>query len=287
MLSNYKSQVMGFDTDSIRYQILNSIRIYNKQFRDEFGEMILCFDGSNSWRKQKFKYYKFKRKEDQSKDKIPWEILWKNFEIVYKELIKFSPYIIMRVEEAEADDVIAVISRNFNEKHVIVSSDRDFLQLQKYQNIQQYSPKSKEFLICDDVEKCLYEHIQKGDRNDGIPNIASSDDVFFIGERQKTSSKKHIDYVLNGVESNLTDEMKKIVKRNFQRNRMLIDFDFIPYDIEKKIMNEFKNHKYNALKARTKFLFYLHLYRMKNLYSKYHDFIRSHRYDEKYSRNYC
>ena len=35
----------------VRHMILNSIRNYNKQYKEEYGEMVLCYDGGKNWRK--------------------------------------------------------------------------------------------------------------------------------------------------------------------------------------------------------------------------------------------
>ena len=37
------------DENMLRHMMLNSVRMYNKKFRDQYGQMIICCDGANNW----------------------------------------------------------------------------------------------------------------------------------------------------------------------------------------------------------------------------------------------
>lgn len=68
-------QNMGMKTDIeyLRHLILNSIRMYNRMFKDTYGEMIICFDyPGGSWRKDIFPYYKARRKKIRVDSGIDW-----------------------------------------------------------------------------------------------------------------------------------------------------------------------------------------------------------------------
>ena len=58
--------------DMIRHMVLNSIRMYNKKYRDQYGQMVICCDGSNYWRKEFFPNYKGARKKKREDDSLDW-----------------------------------------------------------------------------------------------------------------------------------------------------------------------------------------------------------------------
>ena len=83
----------------------------------------------------------------------------------------------------------------------------------------------------------IREHILKGDRSDGIPNVLSDDNVFIEGRRQTPLSKKKIEAWVNEVVPTFTEEQQK----NYDRNKQLIDLNCVPKEIEDKINREFDN----------------------------------------------
>ena len=60
------------DENIIRHMILNSIRMYNKRYRKEYGQMVICADGMNTWRKEYFPQYKAHRKKARSESTMDW-----------------------------------------------------------------------------------------------------------------------------------------------------------------------------------------------------------------------
>lgn len=221
----------------LRHLFLNTIRIYRNMFHEEYGEVVLCLESSNCWRKEVFPNYKAARKlkRDESHD---WKTVFECFEKYLKEISETFPWMQVRVPQCEADDIIAVICQKFHcdEKIMIVSNDKDFMQLQRYPAIQQFSPIKKELLVCTEPKNFLLEHILKGDSSDGIPNILSDDDVFINeNKRQKPLGKKKMqDIIGRGHFSDI---------ENWDRNQTLVDFSCIPDTMREQVVRQYKNEK--------------------------------------------
>jgi hypothetical protein len=233
--------------DMIRHIVLNSLRSYNKQFKSKYGDLIICCDSKKYWRRDVFPFYKAHRRKDREKSDLNWNLIFDVFSKIREEIREYLPYRVIEVEGAEADDVIAVLAARFSqhENVLILSSDKDFVQLQKYKNVTQYSPILKRFISTDDPHLYIKEHILKGDRGDGIPNFLSADNTFAVGERQKTINSKKLTEWLSSDPSKFcsTDTMM----RGYKRNQMLIDLDFTPTDIKSKI-----TEAYDECKPKTK-----------------------------------
>ena len=123
------------DENLIRHMILNSIRMYRQKFKD-YGEMVIVADGGGNWRKEVYPEYKGKRKQNREESKIDWDVAFKNITMVLDEIKENMPWKVIHQWGCEADDSIAEITKwtqefgNY-EKVMIVSSDHDFIQLQK------------------------------------------------------------------------------------------------------------------------------------------------------------
>ena len=232
-----------FGEDFIRHLVLNSIRSYRNKYKNKYGEIVICTDFHSSWRKEIFPFYKAHRKVERDKQKVEkgmdWSALFETINKIIVEIDTFFPYKVIRVEHAEGDDVIAVLSRTFKEKSLIVSSDKDFSQLYKYKWIRQFSPMKQKMLNGIDPIMYLKEHIIRGDKGDGIPNILSEDDCIVSGVRQKSISKKKIINWLVQDPHDFNDEMK----RGWIRNKILIDFDLIPKPITTAILKQYNEEK--------------------------------------------
>ena len=242
MISNLMVQINGrnaveMNEDFVRHMILNSLRGHNKKFRKEYGQMVIACDSSNVWRKQIFPNYKAGRKANRAKSEHDWEFIFDVLAKIKQEIKDFLPYKVIAVESAEADDIIATLCKRTNEKVLILSGDKDFIQLHN-DRIRQYNPVLNKF-VGKDENPIIYirEHILKGDRSDGIPNILSDDNVFIEGRRQTPLSKKKIEGWVNEVVPTFTDEQQK----NYERNRQLFDLNYIPKEIEDNINREFND----------------------------------------------
>jgi len=242
MISNLMVQINGrqavdLNEDFVRHMILNSLRAHNKKFRKEYGQMVIACDSSNVWRRQAFPNYKAGRKANRAKSEHNWEFIFDVLAKIKKEIKDFLPYKVIAVDTAEADDIIATLCRRIKEKILILSGDKDFIQLHN-EKIRQYNPVLNKF-VGKDENPSLYirEHILKGDRSDGIPNVLSDDNVFIEGRRQTPLSRKKIEAWVNEVVPTFNEEQQK----NYERNRQLIDLNYIPKEIEDNINREFDN----------------------------------------------
>ena len=225
--------------DLVRHMVLNSLRGHNKKFKKQYGDMVIACDSGNVWRRQAFPNYKAGRKETREKSEHDWTMIFDILSKVKDEIKTFLPYKVIEVESVEADDIIAVLCRRTNEKVLILSGDKDFIQLHN-DRIKQYNPVLNKF-VGQGENPSLYirEHILKGDRSDGIPNVLSDDNVFIEGRRQRPLSKKKIEAWCNEIVPTFNEEEQK----NYDRNRKLIDLSCLPKDIEDKINNEFNDVK--------------------------------------------
>ena len=258
----------------IRHMILNTIRRYNTKFRDEYGQMIIACDNT-SWRKEKFEFYKAKRKTSREESPLDWGHFFTLLNGIRDEIAEEMPYPVVHVDRAEADDVIATLvesTQEFgqNEPVMIVSSDKDFIQLHRYSNVKQFSPMKRAELKVDDPLFYKFEHICKGDVSDGVPNMLSADNTFVEGGRQTPMRAKKIKEWYD-LYPNLCDEggMTQEQYRNYCRNKLMIDLDCIPHDIKENIMNKYKSQQG---KSNTKVLNYLITKRMNMLVESAKDF---------------
>ena len=251
-LSNIIVQRLN-DESMIRHMILNSIRMYNKRYRDEYGQMVICADGMNTWRKDYFPYYKAKRRKNRDSSDQDWNEIFRILHLVRDEIKENLPYKVLHMEGVEADDIIASLvlqSQEFgmNEPMMIVSSDKDFIQLQKFNNVKQFSPIQKKFVKDDNPRTYLFNHIMKGDTGDGIPNVLSADDTFVTDKTQSPLRKTRIAEWLENSD-NLREVMDDEIYRNYQRNKKLIDLTEVPEPIQQNIINNYNEQKV-AMKMR-------------------------------------
>jgi len=271
MISNLMMQpgiAKGIDENVVRHMVLNSIRMYNVKFKEAYGDIIICCDDKNYWRKDLFPYYKAGRKKDREASPFDWNLIFMTLNKVRDEIQENFPYKVVRVERAEADDIIGTICHNYGvellnnsstEKILILSSDKDFMQLQKFRNVEQFSPMAKKFLRTSNPEEFLKMHIIRGDRGDGVPNILSSDDTFVTESRQKPVTEKKLNTWMNEEPTIFCDTM---MLKNYKRNESLIDLSKIPIEYQQNIMNEYQNAPKNG---RDKILNYFIKNRMKQL----------------------
>jgi len=225
------------DEGMLRHMILNSLRYNRSKFVERYGELVICCDGRETWRRDVFPFYKANRKKTRASSGYDWNLIFETLNKIRDELDEYFPYKVVHLDRAEADDIIAVLAKQWTtngEKVLILSGDKDFMQLQKYDHIDQYSPVQKKFLRVKNPKEFLFEHIVRGDTGDGIPNCLSKDSTFVTGERQTPVTKKR-----------LAEWMKagKVNYKNgdvgFDRNQRLIDFDFIPEDLAREIADTY------------------------------------------------
>ena len=276
LISNLMAQTRGQgdvkpNEEMIRHMVMNSLRGFNQKFKNKYGNMVLCSDAGNTWRRDIFPQYKYKRKKDRSESSFDWDNIFDILTRIKNELKENFPYVMMYEEKCEADDIIAILTKYYyqHEKIMIVSGDKDFIQLQFYKNVEQYAPIQKKYIGFDeegirlDAKEFLLEQIMKGDRSDGIPNILSPDDCFVTGEKQKPMTKKRLEEY-SDIE-NHTDE----IRTNWLRNSKLIDLNQIPQVYEDAIINSYRSYKVND---RSKLLTYFIENKLKSLMENIGDF---------------
>ena len=253
------------DEGMVRHMILNSIRMYRQQFHNDYGQVVLTYDSKHYWRREVFPQYKAGRKKGRENDKKDWDAIFNCLNKIKAEFRENLPYKYLEVYGAEADDIIATLCKNYSEKIMIISGDKDFIQLQKYPNVEQFSPILKKHVNGHDPNTYIKEHILKGDTSDGIPNVLSPDNTFVDGLRQRPLGRKKIENWLSKDIDDLNDEFK----RNYQRNDKLINLDNVPEILEKVIMDEFTKAPCGD---RSKLLNYFIQSRLKNLTNEIGEF---------------
>jgi len=256
-ISNHKG---ALDESLIRHMILNIIRNHIKNFKNEYGEVVLCCDNRKYWRKEYFPFYKANRKKNRDKSNLDWHLIFDMLAKFKAELKENFPYKVIDVECAEADDIIGTLvpRHSAHEKILILSSDGDFLQLQNYPNVKQYNPSQKKYVVSENSVMELKEKIIRGDKGDGIPNVFSPGDCFVRDLRQKPITKSVLDKMLQEA---WTDQNES-VKANYMRNATLIDLSFIPVEIKEKIINTYEE---TVPAKRNKLLNYFIEHKLKNL----------------------
>ena len=234
------------DENMIRHMIINSLRLYRNAYKENFGELVIACDSKNNWRKNYYPQYKANRKKARDKSGLDWVEAFRIINKIRDELKEHFPYKVIEVEGCEADDIIGTLCKNTQEfgqyeDVMIVSADKDFLQLQRYKNVRQYSPLLKKEYREETPLVGLTEKILTGDAGDGVPNVLSHDNVFVEGERQKPLSRKKKDDMINQLNHADSGYQHSEWYRNYQRNRKLIDLEYTPEELQSEILEQFNN----------------------------------------------
>jgi len=249
------------EISDVRSMVLTSLKRYRRKFGRDYGDMIICVDGKNVWRKDVFPYYKENRKAAKEKSTIDWGTISNIIYTIAKELYFNFPYKVISVDRTEADDAIAVITEMVSkiEPVMIVSVDKDLVQLQRYDNVKNYDPIRDRFLGTDDPARFLREHILRGDTSDGVPNFMSDDDTFM------NSSKRQKPVRATKLEDWLDDPYffdNSEYKDNIERNRKMIDLTNVPEEYVRKIKRQFAR---DPVGHRNKLMKYFSDYHLNNL----------------------
>ncbi len=245
--------------DMLRHMTLNTLKMYTNKFGKEYGQVWLACDHS-SWRKKYFEYYKANRSKSRDESPIDWETVFGWIAKIRDELQQFGPFRAVHSYGAEADDIIATLvhkTQEFgkSEPVMIISSDKDFLQLQQHKNVSQFSSILKKHLIEKDPKHYLFEHIVRGDSGDGVPNIFSDDDTLVTDKRQTPVTKKKLDLLYD--QWKVTGAVEEKYMRNFQRNQLMIDLSQIPLDIKDQINELIDAETNRKLSSLNQFMNYL------------------------------
>jgi hypothetical protein len=245
-----KSQTPEEVKNLIRHATLSTLKYYKKKYGKEYGDMTICCDGRNYWRREHFPHYKASRKKAREASDLDWGLIFDTLSEIRQDIIDHFPYKVIHIDRAEADDVIASLvyltdefgSEVAGNRVIIISSDKDFKQLHSLSTVKQWSPMQKKAVVSkhDEIKNQIVEHIVKGDAGDGVPNILSKDDCFVQGIRQTpVSAKRLAEFLEKGIDACRNDEEK----RNWQRNQSLVDFKYIPEDLKQTIWDAYINNK--------------------------------------------
>jgi hypothetical protein len=272
-ISNLMEQIGSsktpIDESLVRHMILNTIRTYVKKFKESHGpEVVIACDNKNYWRREIYPHYKSNRKKAREASGHDWNTIFECLNKIRDELRDHSPYKVISVDTCEADDVIATLVQKYSstQKIMILSSDKDFAQLQRYTNVEQYSPILKKYIKEPLPLLQLKQLIIRGDKGDGIPNILSADDVFVSGGRQKPITETKI---IGWMNQEAKDFCNEEMFRNFSRNEMLIDLTKIPERLTNEILHTYENAIGHS---KQDFLNYMIANRLKNLIEVLDDF---------------
>jgi len=274
LLSGLMAQIasqknMKLEEDLVRHLVLNILRNHIKNFRNEYGEVVLCCDNRKYWRKEFFPFYKAGRKKTREKSDLDWHLIFDMLGKFKQELKDNFPYKVIDVDGAEADDIIGTLVPRHagQEKVLILSSDGDFLQLQQWgKNVKQYNPALKKYLKSENPLEELKEKIIRGDKGDGIPNVFSPSDCFVRDLRQKAITKGILSKLMSENHGDWEDENARI---GFSRNQTLIDLRQIPTEIKEQIINTYDETK---PASRQKLFNYFIEYKLMNLMDVIEDF---------------
>lgn len=230
------------DTGIVRHMILNSLRMYRQSYFKEFGELVICYDSKNYWRREYFPEYKAGRRKSRETSSHDWNDIFECLNAIKSEIRENFPYKVLEVYGAEADDIIAALCGELefdNGKTLILSGDKDFIQLHRFKNVKQYSPITKKFINGEDPTEYLYQHILKGDSSDGVPNVLSPDNTFVDGLRQRPLSKKKISEWAGPLCEQILPNDE--IKRNYQRNKKLIDLQETPKELHLECIRTYQD----------------------------------------------
>jgi hypothetical protein len=289
MLSNMMMQLgpnkgahaVQIEIGIVRHMVLNTLKSIKTKFSRDYGELVIACDNRNYWRKQVFPYYKANRRKAQKESVLDWDAIYTCLGQIREELKAYFPYRVIDVESAEADDVIATLVMEFSPKGddwsfmtstanniLIVSADKDFIQLHKHDGVKQYDPVRKKWVMHPNPESYLKEHILKGDSGDGVPNFLSPDNCLVIGQRQKPIYQAKLDGWVKLQPEEFCDQQQL---RNYMRNKQLIDLENVPGNIKQAVLDQY-NQQEGKTKDRSKLFNYFITNRLKHLMSELQDF---------------
>ena len=238
--------------DNLERSLAQSIYWYRQKYSGEYGQIVICCDSKSNWRREVFPYYKQRRRDKRNEDGKDWDSIFDMFSMVKASFKANLQEVVLEIDGLEGDDLIALGAKYINKRpHLIISSDKDMMQLTALPGVKMWHVLHQEFVEFDERAHIL--QILKGDRSDGVPSILNEDN-HFVDEKApiKRLTKKFTDAVSFLNESEIrrvfagNEDLEKIVE-HFKRNLMLIDLDYIPEKYKDIFKKEFMA-AYNAQK---------------------------------------
>ena len=227
-----------------KHLMINCIKGYIETFKPD--HLIFALDNKKKlWRHEIYSDYKGQRNAQRAASPVDFE---KFFPIAHKfrdELKKLMPNVyFVSADGIEADDFTAVIIKSIASRCteiLNISTDKDFYQLYKYPNYKQWNPIKKTFCEVFDPQLYLQEKILCGDKSDNIPSV--------IPRMGPGRAHKYVNRL-----DELFEEHPEAVEK-YEMNKKLISFDFIPKEIENKILDIFKSYETKEYSGRNMFSF--------------------------------
>jgi 5''-3'' exonuclease (including N-terminal domain of PolI) len=170
------------------------LALANKSFMDTINknyqnnpcdEVVLAFDGKKNWRKSytnsplslTYKKYKGNRRQNLTDSQLEKLKRFDEFVLEFKGFLKDNTgLLVLFNDRLEADDLIAgYVMNHAGEKHVIISQDRDYLQLLRFPDTTIIDPKTgKQLTLADYDHDPDYFMFQKCIRGDASDNVMSA-----------------------------------------------------------------------------------------------------------------
>lgn len=243
---NYQKELVPTVISS---SIVNRVKAISNEFDMNDASVIIGMDSAPYWRqKLVFEHYKQHRKLNKDKSDFPFD---KFFAISNSMLEIMNTGTAMRVvneQGVEADDVCAMAAKIAKRRLLVISSDHDVTQVcHQYpeKQIAQYSLRRKGLI--DPNEYSRADHVLKGDSGDGIPAYNQVDDIF-VNPPEVTVRRKSITAtMLKYYDTHGHDKFKdayctsQVERDRVDRNRKLVCFDYIPEDIQNRVITAINN----------------------------------------------
>jgi 5'-3' exonuclease len=227
--------------ETLRMFINKILMIINYESNDKEFHVDLLFskDSKTLWRTKIFSEYKGTRKSNRDKTNFNFDVIYNIFNKVWSECCHIFPYRFVTIDPVEVDDVIAIAIESEYDKYdafSVYSHDTDFVQLLSRDKVRLVNFSTMAVIESGNPKYELFEKIIRGERGDNIPNIFNQTRAV----RQNPISKKHIEEWFRNkeifkqfiLEHKDADQLKK----NFMRNKNLIDFTKIPEEIRSIIL---------------------------------------------------
>lgn len=248
--------------------MMNSVKMCYQKFNADHA--VFCLEG-RSWRKDFYTPYKAQRKVAQQAKSVREQeedaIMFGAYDDLVTFLREKTNVTMLRHQEAEADDMIALfIASHPNDHHIIVSSDSDYQQLicdnvTIYDGVQNRiitkdgffkddknmtpikDKKTKEVMPAPDPEWLLFEKCIRGDTSDNIfsayPGCRKKGTKNKVGmieafEDRDTGGFNWNNFMLQRWTDHNGDE--HVVRDMYERNKTLIDLTEQPTDLKVKFI---------------------------------------------------
>lgn len=244
---------------------LSSVNMIVRQYN--IDHVVFCLEG-RSWRKDFYPRYKANRKLDETamteREIEENQMFWETYDIFTSYLRDKTNASVLRVPNAEADDIIArFIHLHPDDEHFIISSDSDFVQLIS-DNVKQYNgvtnqlitkegyfndrgkpikdKKTGEYKLLEDPEYLLFKKIIRGDSTDNVfsayPGAREKGSKNTVGIREAFLDRNNQGFNWNNFLLQRWIDHEGIehrVKDDYNRNRTLIDLTAQPDEIKQTV----------------------------------------------------